>query len=91
MLLHPGRNGFMYVIDRATGEVLSADAYDTVNAYKGVDLKTGRIIPNEELTPYLGNDVVKTSVPRRRARRIGSRPHGRRAPNCSTCRISTCA
>ena len=41
VLLHPGRNGYMYVIDRQTGEVLSADPYDTVNAYKGVDLKSG--------------------------------------------------
>ena len=32
----------MYVIDRQTGEVLSADPYDHMNAYKGVDLKTGR-------------------------------------------------
>ena len=27
VLLHPGRNGYMYVIDRQTGEVLSADPY----------------------------------------------------------------
>jgi lanthanide-dependent methanol dehydrogenase len=57
VLLHPGRNGYMYVIDRQTGEVLSADPYDTVNAYKGVDLKTGRIIPNEELKPDLNRNV----------------------------------
>jgi PQQ-dependent dehydrogenase (methanol/ethanol family) len=57
VLLHPGRNGYMYVIDRQTGEVLSADAYDTVNAYKGVDLKTGRIIPNKDLQPDLGRTV----------------------------------
>jgi glucose dehydrogenase len=43
----------MYVIDRQTGEVLSADAYDAMTAYKGVDLKTGRIIPNEDLKPDL--------------------------------------
>jgi lanthanide-dependent methanol dehydrogenase len=57
VMLHPGRNGYMYVIDRATGEVLSADTYDTVNAYKGVNLKTGRIIPNEELKPDLNRNV----------------------------------
>jgi PQQ-dependent dehydrogenase (methanol/ethanol family) len=62
VLLHPGRNGYMYVIDRQTGEVLSADAYDTVNAYKGVDLKTGRIIPNEDLHPDLGR-VVRDICP----------------------------
>ena len=30
VLIHPGRNGFMYVIDRATGKVISADTYDYV-------------------------------------------------------------
>ena len=61
-LIHPGRNGYMYVIDRETGEVVSADPYDTVNAYKGVDLKTGRIIPDETLAPDL-NRVVKNVCP----------------------------
>ena len=61
-LIHPGRNGYMYVIDRETGEVISADPYDTVNAYKGVDLKTGRIIPNGELAPDLGR-LVKNICP----------------------------
>ena len=42
--------------------MISADPYDTVNAYKGVDLKTGRIIPNEDLTPDLGR-VVKNVCP----------------------------
>jgi lanthanide-dependent methanol dehydrogenase len=45
----------MYVIDRQTGEVLSADAYDSMTAYKGVDLKTGRIIPNPDLKPDLNH------------------------------------
>lgn len=58
VLVHPGRNGYMYVIDRTNGEVLSADAYDTVNVYKGVDLKSGRIIPNEEKHPDLGKTVT---------------------------------
>jgi len=57
VLIHPGRNGYMYVIDRATGEVLSADAYDTITVYKGVDLKTGRIEPNAEKEPLLGRTV----------------------------------
>ena len=47
----------MYVIDRLTGEVLSADPYDTVNATKGVDLKTGRMIPNPDKAPTLGRNV----------------------------------
>jgi lanthanide-dependent methanol dehydrogenase len=57
VLIHPGRNGYMYVIDRATGEVLSADAYDHVTSYKGVDLKSGRIILNESKTPLLGKTI----------------------------------
>ncbi|MBV9631085.1 MAG: PQQ-dependent dehydrogenase, methanol/ethanol family [Xanthobacteraceae bacterium] len=57
VLVHPGRNGFMYVIDRATGEVLSADPFDTVNTIKSIDLKTGRPVLNDELTPKLGKTV----------------------------------
>jgi PQQ-dependent dehydrogenase (methanol/ethanol family) len=57
VVIHIGRNGYMYVMDRQTGEVISADPYDTVNAYKGVDLKTGRIIPNEELHPAVGKTI----------------------------------
>lgn len=58
VVIHIGRNGFMYVIDRATGEVISADTYDTVNAYKGVDLKTGRIIPNDAMKPSVGKTIT---------------------------------
>ncbi len=56
-VVHIARNGLMYVIDRTTGEVISADPYDTVNAVKGVDRKTGRIIPNDEKHPDLGKTV----------------------------------
>ena len=91
VLLHPGRNGYMYVIDRATGEVLSADAYDTVNAYKGVDLKIGPHHSQRGAEARSRHDRHATSVPQRRARRTGSHRRGRRAPSCSTCRISICA
>ncbi|MBV9588304.1 MAG: PQQ-dependent dehydrogenase, methanol/ethanol family [Hyphomicrobiales bacterium] len=58
VLIHPGRNGYMYVIDRQTGEVLSADPYDPpITASKGVDLETGRLIPNGEKTPLLGKTI----------------------------------
>jgi PQQ-dependent dehydrogenase (methanol/ethanol family) len=58
VLIHPGRNGYMYVLDRATGEVLSADAYDTITSTRGVDLKTGRPVPAAELTPTIGKNVM---------------------------------
>lgn len=57
-LVHIGRNGYIYVIDRATGEVYSADGYDTINATHGIDLKTGRPIKNDEKTPTLGRTVT---------------------------------
>jgi PQQ-dependent dehydrogenase (methanol/ethanol family) len=54
VLIRPERNGYMYVLDRATGEVLSADAFVHITAAKGVDLKTGRLIPNPDKEPKLG-------------------------------------
>jgi alcohol dehydrogenase (cytochrome c) len=42
------RNGFAYMLDRATGELLMADPFVTVNWATGVDLKTGRPIENPE-------------------------------------------
>ncbi len=50
ILAHPDRNGRMYVIDRATGEVISAEAFSFVNTTEGVDLKTGRLKVNEAKT-----------------------------------------
>ncbi len=42
VLLQPNKNGFFYVLDAASGELLRADAFTEVNWAKGVDLKTGR-------------------------------------------------
>ncbi|HEX2800930.1 MAG TPA: methanol/ethanol family PQQ-dependent dehydrogenase, partial [Phenylobacterium sp.] len=60
VLLRPERNGYFYVIDRTTGEVLSADAFVHITAAKGVDLKTGRLIPVPEKKPEVG--VVKREI-----------------------------
>src|SRR3954465_8637893 len=54
VLLRPGRNGFFYVMDRRTGQVLSATPYGYVNGYRGVDLKSGRISVNPEKVPKQG-------------------------------------
>jgi PQQ-dependent dehydrogenase (methanol/ethanol family) len=48
-LIRPSRNGFFYVQDRRSGQVLSATPYSIINVYKGVDPKTGRLIPVEGL------------------------------------------
>jgi len=46
VLLRPERNGYLYMMDRTTGEVLSAQPYAFVNASHGVDLKTGKLLIN---------------------------------------------
>jgi PQQ-dependent dehydrogenase (methanol/ethanol family) len=54
VLLRPERNGYLYVIDRITGEVLSATAFVHITASTGVDAKTGRLIPVKEKEPKTG-------------------------------------
>ncbi len=46
VLAHPDRNGYIYIIDRATGEVLSAQTFGFTNTSFGVDLKTGDLKVN---------------------------------------------
>jgi PQQ-dependent dehydrogenase (methanol/ethanol family) len=55
-------NGYVYVLDHMTGQVLSADPFIRISASKGVDLKTGRIIANEEKTPQIGK-VIRDVAP----------------------------
>jgi quinohemoprotein ethanol dehydrogenase len=55
VLLHAPKNGFFYVIDRATGALISAQPYTFVNWASGVDLKTGRPVETS-LARYPGND-----------------------------------
>lgn len=48
VILHAPKNGFFYVIDRATGKLVSAKDYVPVTWAKGIDQKTGRPIENPE-------------------------------------------
>jgi glucose dehydrogenase len=50
-LVHPERNGQVYVLDRVTGEVLSASPYHVLTAIKGVDLATGRLLYVDDKRP----------------------------------------
>ncbi|MFZ5618800.1 MAG: PQQ-dependent dehydrogenase, methanol/ethanol family [Pseudomonadota bacterium] len=57
-IMQAPKNGFFYVLDRATGELLSAKNFTPVNWASGVDMKTGRPIENPDArwpgkTPYL--------------------------------------
>ena len=50
VLAHPDRNGRLYIIDRATGEVISAEPFAFLNTSLGVDLKTGKLNINQAKT-----------------------------------------
>ena len=41
LLIHPGRTGFVFVLDRETGELLSAEPFQPLNWAEGFDLSTG--------------------------------------------------
>jgi PQQ-dependent dehydrogenase (methanol/ethanol family) len=43
VLLHPDRNGYVYLIDRTKGEVLSAEPFGHITTSHGVDLGTGTL------------------------------------------------
>jgi quinohemoprotein ethanol dehydrogenase len=48
VLLHAPKNGFFYVLDRATGKLLSAKPFARVTWATGIDLRTGRPIESPE-------------------------------------------
>jgi PQQ-dependent dehydrogenase (methanol/ethanol family) len=54
VLVRPERNGYIYVLDRLTGEVLSADPFVHVTSTLGVDLNSGRPKENPRKKPALG-------------------------------------
>ncbi|HEY7389612.1 MAG TPA: hypothetical protein VH640_13945, partial [Bryobacteraceae bacterium] len=46
VIMHAPKDGFFYVLDRLTGQLISADPFTKVSWAKGIDLKTGRPIIN---------------------------------------------
>jgi len=61
-LVRAERNGYVYVMDRTNGEVLSATPFVAVNSTLGVDLRTGHEIPNPAKEPRMGT-VVRDICP----------------------------
>ena len=58
LLLRPERNGYFYVMDRATGQVLSATKYmPSANSITRIDMKTGRAQWAEDKKPQPGRPV----------------------------------
>ncbi len=65
LLLHPGRTGFMFVLDRETGEVLSAEKFEPVTWANSYNLKTGLPDKNEDKQTHYGRyatDVCPSST-----------------------------
>jgi lanthanide-dependent methanol dehydrogenase len=62
VLVRPERTGYVYVMDRATGQVLSANPFVHITSSKGVDLQTGQLIYNEEKKAPMGR-VVRDICP----------------------------
>jgi PQQ-dependent dehydrogenase (methanol/ethanol family) len=61
LLLHPGRTGFMYVLDRETGELLSAEKFmESTNWASGYDLSTG--LPKEDPNKHTGMGRIVEDV-----------------------------
>ena len=49
VIMQANKNGFFYVLDRVTGEFISAQPFSRVTWAKGIDQKTGRPIINPEV------------------------------------------
>ena len=62
VLLHAPKNGFFYVLDRATGKLLSAKPFTRVTWATGIDLQTGRPIESPE-AQYEGSDKPSVVSP----------------------------
>jgi PQQ-dependent dehydrogenase (methanol/ethanol family) len=62
VIVHPDRNGYVYVIDRATGQVLSASVFAPITTSTGVDLNTGQLEYVNEKQPVTGK-VVRNLCP----------------------------
>lgn len=63
VLIRPERNGYVYVMDRTTGQVLSANPFVHITTSFGVDLQTGVLKVNLEKSPEQVGKVVRDICP----------------------------
>lgn len=59
IIMQAPKNGFFYVLDRATGELLSAEPYIDINWATHVDMATGRPVENPEFNYKDGPKMVR--------------------------------
>jgi quinohemoprotein ethanol dehydrogenase len=57
VIMQANKNGFFYVLDRLTGQFISAEPFSKVTWAKGIDRKTGRPIVNPE--SYYGAEPIQ--------------------------------
>ncbi len=57
VLMQAPKNGFFYVLDRATGELLSAEKFGVVNWASHVDMTTGRPVETPDARVFDGENV----------------------------------
>ena len=62
VIMQAPKNGFFYVLDRVTGELISAEPYVPVNWASHVDLETGRPVETE-IASYLETEQIVRPAP----------------------------
>ncbi len=62
VLMQAPKNGFFYVLDRATGEFISANNYTKVNWAKGINSETGRPIESPTARYTAGTAFITPSA-----------------------------
>ena len=67
LITHSARNGYLYTMDRFSGQIVGAKPYmDNVNWTKGIDQKTGKPIdydPNKAIQTYAGVGNLNPNEP----------------------------
>jgi alcohol dehydrogenase (cytochrome c) len=58
VVMHVARNGFLYVLDRTNGQLLSAKPYEKVNWATHIDMATGRPVESEESRKLRRGEVI---------------------------------
>src|SRR4051812_12261514 len=61
-LLHPDRNGYVYLMDRTTGEILSANPFVHITASRQVNVANGMLEYVPEKKPQVG-EVTRNACP----------------------------
>ena len=62
LMLRPERNGYVYVMDRTTGQVLSATPFVHITTSLGVDLESGRLRYNPAKQPRT-KETIRSNCP----------------------------